>query len=301
MPQLDEYLRAVEEGLHCPAERRPAIIEELGAHLRDRVEALVAQGEDEPDAQRQATREMGPAWLLALRLSAANGWTGAAHACRQIWAAGIGLQLAFVAIGNPLAVGRIQWHERGGRLTGIDAWVFAWGPYLLVALLLTAFPVFAFALARWLRGWLWAAVPGMGAFVYGLSEGVVSNQPWSLTHPGLGAIMFFAAGAAFVAAAVQGSRKESPRLTGIAWASAALLVGCSMAWCFALPRHGLADVFPALRAIVAMPVEILRGTAHISLLELAFGAFVLMLPWLFWGAAWVIDRQARGRLTGSAA
>jgi len=349
MPQLDEYLRAVERGLRCPAERRPAIIEELRAHLRDRVEALKAQGHNGLDAERQATREMGPAWLLALRLSAANGWSLTAHIFREIWAAGIGTWVAAVgSMGVVFLMPRLMESQRAGEAGWTGAWVYLWVSY---AVLLTAFPVFGFVVARLVRGWLWAMAPAVllvrqvhialgsgraltgfavgalfflvflvgavagvavgsgarresanharvrarltwlvyGAFAFSAVVLITRGAPRFEVRPGVAPLTL--AALAFLLATAAGRWRESPRRTWLAWASGVLLVACGVGWPVVLPGVGLLN----------LPAGIADSWSGMPPRELIATAVGIALPWLFWVAAWLLDRHARGRLTGSAA
>ena len=65
MQPVDKFLQAVEMRLRCPVERRSGVMEELRGHLADRVEALISEKRTQEEYEKQAVREMQPAWLLA--------------------------------------------------------------------------------------------------------------------------------------------------------------------------------------------------------------------------------------------
>jgi hypothetical protein len=265
MQRVQEFLRSVEVRLRCPADRRPAIIEELRGHLADRVEALVQQGIAVWDAGYQAVREAGPAWLLALRLSAANGWKMAAHVLRELWAASLAT-LVLVVAARLMAVPGIHVRLSAGEYARIG---------LLCLVPLAGLAAFGFALGRTVRGWFWAAVPALVAVAAGVS--LVHDLDY------LGGTPWLAAGAAVLVSALLGQRRESPQLQWLAWASAGLIGVC-------IPGIGVIAFWTASdgslpQAFLAFLRDVTAGADATQVVSLAAA------PWLFWLGARVIERS----------
>ncbi len=268
MQPMDEFLQSVEKRLRCPAERRPSVMEELRTHLADQAEALARQGRSKMEAEQQAVREMLPAWLLAVRLSIANGWNVKVQALRELWALGLGIE-SFVLAAAPLGLIRLLQTNmfRGHVLPGLkDSAVIAG---LLVGFLISfaAVLTFGFSLGRIVRGWLWAL--GIGAL------GIVTVV-LNLRYEGLWGGLTLLVVAMVIAASFLGQRKQSPRLIWLAWASAGLLALC-LVGVYLASTGG--DMVSALRK---MPDTFPASTWPVA-----------MLPWLFWLGAWVLERAGR--------
>jgi len=199
-PPISEYLAGVRRGLRCPLERRPEVMEELCGHLLDRADALMGQGLSHAEARRQALREMGPGWFLALRLSLANGWSPLVPLFRQIWAMGLGFQVLVAAVMVSERAPEVQFMPvREACAYGV-----------LLALLLT----FGFAMGRIVRSWAWAIT-----LIFALI------MPFTRESQGIEALPLSAMIAVFVGS-VLGSRRESPSLARPAWAAG----GAVMLW-----------------------------------------------------------------------
>jgi len=292
MPPLDDYLRRVESSLRCPAERRPALIEELGAHLQDRVEALVAQGRTKPDAEREAMREMGPAWLLALRLSAANGWNVTAHVLREIWAALLSLLLlaAPVSLTAGIATLMVRSHPAtAGTSIGVTP---LWASYVVLA---ACAAVFAFALARVVEGWVWATVPCLGL---GL---VVARPTWALDH--FTCAVFLIAAVTVMMSAVLAARPSGrPRQVWLAWAVIILGLVLYLWFEWSALTYGMAKLgFTGLFRAFQEWGNHYGDDAYTYTRQLVRTFAGLALPWVFWLAAWCLDRYAPKRRDVSAA
>jgi hypothetical protein len=270
MQPIDNFLNAVESRLRCPAERRPGVREELRGHLVDRVEALTGQGANQEEAEKQAVREMEPAWLLALRLSKANGWNVRIQVLRELWALGLGF-LALSLAGNPLGNfhGLLIAVSTGNVPPNIKiAWFLPDIVGFFVSLI--AGLAFAFSLGRIVRGWIWAW--GIGIIC------VLATTPFLgyLRSNALWLALTLLVEATFILAAFLGQRKQSPRLAWLGWVSAALLVLSLFGLCLA---HAHGDVASALGAFQRSSPYRLWPVAAIS--------------WVFWLAAWVIERAGR--------
>ena len=189
MQRSDDFLRAVEARLRCTVDRRRAVVEELRGHLADRVAALVEQGGNAEVAEGQAVREMGPAWLLALRLSTANGWNVLAHLLRELWAACLAFLLVTLAP-QVIIVRNPDVHLSSG------AFVTRGLEYLAV---LAGLAAFGFAMGRTVRGWGWSLIAILAA---------AANAPHLLRD-------LLAAGAVVLVSASLGQRRESPKLQAV--------------------------------------------------------------------------------------
>ncbi len=281
MQPMDEFLSSVESRLRCPAERRPSVMEELRAHLADQVEALLQQGHSQTEAEQQAVREMMPAWLLALRLSATNGWSLSGHILRESGA---------MALGFFLLVGGLN----AGMQVGNNPWVPLWMGYAGLSLLLL---VLGFSLGRIVRGWVWAlAIMALIAAAGGFSGDSREGFPFVLL---------------FTLAGIAGSRRKSPRLTWLTWASGSIMmlwwfawetrkVAESLAidpWTVIASRHGLP--VPARTAIdfqdVLVALRVFLGRLVIGPGAWFFWLCVLATL-LLWLAARFLDARAKLRL-----
>jgi hypothetical protein len=253
MPSVNGFLQSVEARLRCPQERRPALIEELRGHLAERAEALMQTGIDRAEAEKTAVREMAPAWLLAFRLSRANGWSVPAHVLRELAAGMAGLWVV-VAAGN------------SGLADYGAGWVVT--PWLTVPLLLGLFAAFGYSAGRTVRGWLWSL--GLAGLVIVLTG--AWHELWQLG--------IVAALVVLVISAVVGSRRESPRLMWLAWLSG----GFSIFWWFAWAG--------AQRVMFARSEGLAQGMAETALATLVTGpriglVWVLVaLPVLLGALAW---------------
>jgi|GEM_PF-5686272 len=170
MSPIDEFLQAVERNLRGPARNRPEVLEELRGHLTDRIEALVRQEYEPEAAEAQAMEEMGPAWLLAVRLSLANGWNLFPEILRELGALGFGV----VATG--LAAFQLSWIERMvsqpenllPQNFNLQQLAGSWVMIALLAshlMILLALALFAFYLTRLRQNWLWAIIPALLLFI----------------------------------------------------------------------------------------------------------------------------------------
>ncbi len=274
MPPVHEFLQAVEARLRCPAERRPAVSEELRGHLADRTEALLAQGVSEADAERQAVREMGRVWLLALRLSAANGWSLTAHVLRELWAAWLGTLMILPAVVMLRVLTRPLLHP-GATGVNVGEWAIRG---LTCSVILAGLAAFSFAMGRTVRGWVWVAAPALvaarNAFPLAwyplFGAGMVSGGPATWLAPAAVILVF----------ALVGQRRESPSLHWLAWMSAGTI------W-------GWASVVAVIAAGTADGGELSKASAHIFWINAVQLAAVAALPWLFWLGAWLIERAGR--------
>ncbi len=222
MQRVDEFLKAVQAQLRCPEDRRPTVVEELRAHLSDRTDALTDQGMSRDDAERQAVGEMLPVWLLALRLSAANGWNAVAHGMRGAWMAGAGMLLAAVYIDLSATVvhtltGWVQpMAPRCPTILGLQS---GWQDYLLRVpghvLLMAPLFLFAFLGARSLRSWVWAIAPAWVLACRSALPGLVSSSQ-ACTE------VLAASAAIFIVSALAGRRQENPRPWRVGWGIVAL-------------------------------------------------------------------------------
>lgn len=266
MPPLDDYLRSIEARLRCPANRRPEIVEELRGHIRDRAEALMAQTPHpcQYHAERMAVREMGPAWLLALRLSAANGWSVTAHVLRELWAMGLAMEVSCVAAFIAFAVTPRLAEEMIPATRPL-----IWAPYLL---LLAGFSTLGLAFGSIVRGWLWAVVPAL----------VVANMGRAF-HDARFFVVSFVISAVFLAAVASGLTRKLPRRRLLACAGVVLIGVGALASLLAVPEVGLRELPGALASI--FPVRDAAG---------GWSAFdLLLVPWLLLFGAWLIERAVR--------
>jgi hypothetical protein len=283
MQQSDDFLRAVEARLRCPVDRRQSVIEELRGHLIDRVAALVEQGADAEQAERRAIREIGPAWILALRLSAANGWNLLAHILRGLWAAGVGLEVAycgafllFVVAAAPSYSGSSMTLVQG-LLTGY-AWIAV----------LVGLSAFSLAVGRIVRGWAWALLPSFA--LTQLSRPFTLRASFGENAPvmNVSAVIVLLCAVTVVVAALLGQRRESPRLVWLAWASGGLIAVSALAaqaWLTMSGGFSSSDGV-ILRGLPAL-AESICGKVAAGYLTAWF------LPWAFWLGAWAIERTNR--------
>ncbi len=270
MQPMDEFLNSVESRLRCPAERRPSVMEELRVHLADQAEALVRQGRNKMEAEQQAVREMRPAWLLALRLSIANGWNVKVQVLRELWALGLICEaMAVISMNLGLVWSLQRDYEFRSTVPGLSPWAVmtVLGFFALSAVV---FVTFVFSLGRTVRGWVWAFV--VGAIILNAQVRV----PHHIDIMAIGSLL---AGALLPAAAFLGQRKEAPRLEWLAWASAGSLLLCVIG-----------------AGLVAVQMSFLSGLSSIlgSLPPLSEWPTVA-IPWVFWLGAWVLERADRAQ------
>jgi len=253
------------------------VIEELRAHLADRTEAIVADAL-RLRAERQAIREMGPGWLLALRLSAANGWNPLVHILRSLWAAGIGLE---VAMGAALLLSGIAGLGRAASndLPAIQL-TYITPTYLLLLALLFAF---GFAMGRVVRGWAWAIVPGLTLlWIARQMRGGDARTDLAAGATLLAALLIVTAGAL-------GRRKASPKLGWLAWAAAGLVAVCMLAFGVVVAMvFGSAPTGAPIHNPIAALAAVARETAAMP--ETGLGWQWLAISWFCWLGAWAIER-----------
>ncbi len=298
MRSMDSFLRAVRRQMHrWPIERRSEVLEELRGHLVDRTETLVREGRDSVEAERQAVREMGPAWLLALRLSFADGWYWAIHILRELWALCLGLQVVEVIVVYILLGGQFRLSnlffgfglpERGAPEE--------WAALIVLCAVLIGF---GFAMGRIVQGWAWAILPGFWFFHLGL-DSEISTQ-----------FMLMSFGMIFLLASIVGRKKESPNLSWLAWAS----VGLLLVWSFtsetytitAWAKSPFGDA--ALRGVPSALFAAVRGFGELWSVSAEWSPWGwdllvswpgIAMTWLFWLAAQTIKRFRPVRLADSA-
>jgi hypothetical protein len=216
MSPMDNFLQAVEKSLRGPAKLRPEVIEELRGHLTDRIEALGQQEYEPEEAEDQAIKEMQPAWLLAMRLSLANGWYLFPEILRELGALGFGVVVIGVAACN------LDWIQRMVAPDGNSAFQNPNipnlnNPWVITAIFagymisLTALTLFAFYMSRLCRSRIWAIFP-----VYFLFILIPSGRE---NHG-----FYYFAGAMFMLAAAWGAKKPSPRPVWPLLAAAGMVV-----------------------------------------------------------------------------
>ncbi len=276
MQTIEKYLNAVESRLHCPADRRPAVIEELRGHLADRANVLMQQGLNQEQAERQAVREMGPAWVLALRLSKASGWRVSIHIMREIWAMLLTLQvLLLVGVFMLASLMRIQDPAPSASKSFIPLYWLSWLVIIPVA-------SFSYAMACQMRSIIWACVATMALLGFYLMQ--------ALGNPAFVVLCVLAA--SVLLAAMRGARRVSSNLVWLAWASgAAILLWIIGFQSFVMAFSGetfrdytgqglLSAFFHVLHSLLTMP-------------ELSRLLPVIELTWLLWLGAWALERAGR--------
>lgn len=211
MQLVDRYLKEVESSLRCPAERQPTVIEELRCHLTDRVETLLSQGLDVAAAERKAVREMGPVWLMAFRLSAANGWNKLGHLMQFFWSVSIGV---LVASGGGATIrqihGSVVWVGRSPHVLPLS--------FAIVSCLIALISIccVGFGMGRNNRSWSWAGVATLGLawFVWSTTYFMERLEP---------TLAMLAGGAVLSLMAAFGQKRAQPRLSLLVWIGIGLL------------------------------------------------------------------------------
>jgi hypothetical protein len=291
MQPVDRYLRLIEVNLRCPVERRAEVIKELQGHLTDRVDALIRQCVEQTAAERQAVREMGPAWLLALKLSAANGWNVMAHVLRELWAMGIGVLMVMgfsglrsACFGNYMPSGYTHCPIALDLRNGFIPMLSLMGSR--IALMVPLF-VFGYALGRVVRGWTWAIIPAI------LLAWRHEASPASFSNLSCAQVLLPSALIFFVSALV-GCRKERSNLAWLAWAMPIVMLAISMG--SRIANEATADILAAegyspgaLSAIRYYLSDSFSGP------DSEMFRMLLITPWLFWLAAKALQKAGKIR------
>jgi hypothetical protein len=265
MSPMDRFLQAVENKLRCPVERRPALIEELRGHLTDRATALVAQNLNPAEAEITAVGEMAPAWLLAMRLSLANGWNIFPEILREMGALGLSLMMLLLAAPQLSFVRRIA----DAGILPINPWAKA--AMVVVAgylITLAALAVFAFYLARLRQSRIWAMIP---AFLF------FNELPFSWSDMRF----FYLAGMGFIIGVIWGAKRPSPRPVWplMAAAGMALLAGLGVILKVEMAAH--------LPLSPKMAADYFYGSTNSTAESWFFWGAVSGLLWL---GAWILER-----------
>jgi hypothetical protein len=154
MTRVDAYLRSLSVELRTRFINDAQIIDEVGGHLADAVEAARQQGADDDDAQRCAVAQFGAPEVIGAAFAADRTW--ARHRVLLVLAGFAGVAVAYV----------------DSRPTWDDTGVTAGAMFLFAAVLGLLGPQ---------RPWLWALTVGAGVPAYAV-----------LRKPAVGTLMLLA-------------------------------------------------------------------------------------------------------------
>ena len=154
MTRVDAYLRSLSVELRKRFVTDAQIIDEVGGHLADAVEAARQQGADHDDAQRRAIAHFGAPEVIGAAFAADRTW--ARHRVLLVLASFAGVAVAYV----------------DSRPTWDDTGVTAGAMFLFAAVLGLLGPQ---------RPWLWALTVGAGVPAYAV-----------LRKPAVGTLMLLA-------------------------------------------------------------------------------------------------------------
>jgi hypothetical protein len=297
MSLLDSFLQRVEHCLRSPQETHESILTELRGHLEDRAEALVAAGKSPEQAERQAIREMGPVWLLSLRISRTHGWSMLVQVLREFWLAGVVLEVLWIPVLFIIALESCKkLYSEGGFGTFPGYW--AWFISGMVILLASGFAC-SYALGRVVRGWAWILAPCLA--ITGLSISGIITGVSLLNDAVVGGFLFVAV---IFTGAYLGCQREKPRLGWLAWAGFGAMLAWTVVTVPALlmisQSHG-ADVYrdnfsswPITLAIIVS--DLWRNVGIVQALQsydAPFYILVVSLPWLCGLIAWLLGMLHR--------
>lgn len=263
MSPIEGFLQAVENKLRGPAKLRPEVIEELRGHLADRIEALVQQEYGPEEAEVQAMEEMGSAWLLAMRLSLANGWYLFPEILRELGALGLSLVMMLLAAQQLSFIGRIADPNVPGLANPWAAAAVAVVSCYLISL--AALAVFAFYLARLRQSRIWAILPAYLMFI---------NFP----------DFYYLTGVIFVIAVSLGAIKPSPRKIWPLLAAAGMVILAGIGIDLAVNVIGY-----HLPISLKMAANYFYWSPFNPFYNYQFWGF-LWASCFFWLAAWILER-----------